>query len=108
MTYKIHITKAAERDLIAAADYIEFGLYNPTAANALLDEVDERICALSTQPKRYAIVDDPILREWHIRFLPVKNYLVFYTVSDEEQTVMIVRFLYRKRNWISILAAAME
>jgi plasmid stabilization system protein ParE len=108
MTYKIHITRAAERDLTAAADYIEFNLCNPDAADALLAEADERIRRLSAHPKRYTIVEDPVLRGWQLRPLPVKNYLAFYTVSDENQTVTIVRFLFKKRNWVSILASAME
>ena len=37
MSYKLHITKAAERDLIDAADYIEVTLKNPEAADHLLD-----------------------------------------------------------------------
>lgn len=31
------------------------------------------------------------------------NYLAFYTVDDATQTVHIVRFLYGKSNWITIL-----
>jgi plasmid stabilization system protein ParE len=103
MTYKIHITKAAERDLISAADYIEFTLCNPQAADALLNRADQLISSLSNHPERYAIVDDPVLRGWAIRFVQVNNYLAFYTVSEKDQTVHIVRFLYGKRDWMSIL-----
>lgn len=37
MSYSIHITATAERDILRAADYIEFTLKNPTAAEHLLD-----------------------------------------------------------------------
>ena len=36
MKYDIHITRAAEKDLNSAADYIEFVLLNPQAADDLL------------------------------------------------------------------------
>jgi len=36
MSYKIHITAAAERDLLKAADYIEFSIKNPDAADHIL------------------------------------------------------------------------
>lgn len=103
MNFQIHITKAAEKDLISAADYIEFNLYNPKAADDLLDRAEEPIQSLVSLPERYAIVDDPVLKSWGIRFIQIGNYLAFYTISEERQTVYIVRFLYGKRDWISIL-----
>ena len=33
MNYQVHITKTAEHDIAKAADYIEFVLKNPQAAN---------------------------------------------------------------------------
>jgi plasmid stabilization system protein ParE len=108
MTYQVHITKAAERDLNAAADHIEFHLHNPLAADALLDRAERAILSLSDHPKRYAIVDDPVLRGWAIRFVQVNHYLAFYTVSEKDQTVHIVRFLYGKRDWMSILRGGFD
>lgn len=103
MNYEVRITRAAENDLNEAADYIEFVLLNPQAADDLLDTVEETLPTLAQYAQRYALVDDPVLRAWGIRFVQIKNYLAFYTISEEEQKVYIVRFLYGKRNWISIL-----
>ena len=49
------------------------------------------------------LVDDPVLASWGIRFLIVNNYLAFYTIDKEKQTVIVVRFLYQKSNWNVIL-----
>lgn len=38
MSYQVHITSTAEHDIMRAADYIEFTLKNPNAADNLLDE----------------------------------------------------------------------
>ena len=103
MNYEVHFTRATENDLNEAADYIEFVLLNPQAADDLLDTVEETLPTLAQYAQRYALVDDPVLRAWGIRFVQIKNYLSFYTISEEEQKVYIVRFLYGKRNWISIL-----
>ena len=103
MNYDIRITRAAEKNLSSAADYIEFVLLNPQAADALLDEAESKICELSVFPEKFALADDPVLKDWGIRFTLVKNYIVFYVVSEEDRTVYIVRFLYGKRDWISIL-----
>ena len=40
MKYDIHITNAAEKDLSSVADYIEFVLLNPMAADDLLEEAE--------------------------------------------------------------------
>lgn len=103
MSYEIHITKAAERDLENALDYIELVLFNPQAADDLMDEIEKNVANLSQLPKKHTLVDDPVLKAWGIRFVTVKNYLIFYTISKQEKRVHIVRFLYGKRNWISML-----
>ena len=101
MTWHIHITKTAEKDLISAVSYIEFVLKNPSAADNLLDIADKKISELSSFPEAHAIADDPVLSAWGIRFIVINNYLAFYTILGD--TVYIVRFLYGKRDWLSIL-----
>lgn len=103
MSYRLHITNTAERDLTQAADYIEFVLKNPSAADALLEEADRKINALRPFPKEHPLVDDKLLASWGIRFVQVKNYLAFYVVSEMEEQITVVRFLYAKSNWLSIL-----
>ncbi len=103
MKYELYITRSAENDLNEAADYIEFVLMNPQAADDLLDAVEETLPTLSEYAERHALVDDPVLKAWGIRFVQIRNYLAFYAISETEQKVYIVRFLYGKRNWISIL-----
>ena len=103
MNYEIRITAKAQYDINQTADYIEFSLKNPQAAMTLLDEIDLEISSLSQMPQRYALVSDKLLSAWGIRYVKVKNYLVFYTISDETATVHIVRFLYGKSNWRVLL-----
>ena len=103
MSYQLHITSTAEHDIMRAVDYIEFTLKNPQAADNLLDAVTKQIGALSEFPHKFRIVDDPVLASWEIRFVIINNYLAFYTINEEKQTVIVVRFLYQKSNWCFIL-----
>ena len=103
MTYSVHITNKGEQDIIEAADYIEFTLLNPSAADSLLDAAENEIGKLSFMPEKYPIIDDPVLKKWEIRFIPVKNYLAFYVIDEDTHTVHIIRFLHGKRNWKKIL-----
>lgn len=103
MNYYLHITMTAERDMALAADHIEFVLKNPQAADHLLDEAESQINALVQFPKKFPLVEDKLLASWGIRFIKVNNYLAFYVISEVDMQVTIVRFLYGKSNWVSIL-----
>ena len=101
--YNIDISINAERDIREAIEYIDVELQNPAAAENLLDEVEEAIFSLSDMPKRHPLANDDVLAGWGIRFFPVQNYLVFYIVREETKTVVIERFLHRRRDWNTIL-----
>ncbi|RDU24180.1 type II toxin-antitoxin system RelE/ParE family toxin [Anaerosacchariphilus polymeriproducens] len=103
MSYRIHITSAAERDLNRAADHIEFVLKNPKVADDLLYEAEKQINSLADFPEKFRLVDDSVLSSWGIRFVIVNGYLAFYTISEEYGLVIVVRFLFQKSNWNSIL-----
>lgn len=103
MNYQLHITATAERDMLLAADHIEFVLKNPQAADHLLDEADRQINALTQFPKKFSLVEDKVLASWGVRYTQVNNYLAFYIISEEDRQIIIVRFLYAKSNWASIL-----
>lgn len=103
MSYSIHITATAEQDLINALNHIEFVLKNPKAADDLLDESKFKINSLAEFPAEFRLVDDMLLASWGIRFVVVSGYLAFYVIFEERNQVTIVRFLYRKSNWPSIL-----
>ncbi len=103
MNYTIHITSAAKRDIMQAADCIEFVLKNPKAADDLLDETEKKINSLSEFPEKFQLVGDPVLASWGIRLIVINNYLAFYKISKKNMQIHIVRFLYQKSNWISLL-----
>ena len=103
MSYQVYITSTAEHDIMRAADYIEFVLKNSDASNNLLDTATEQIGSLSDLPQKFRQVDDHVLASWGISFVIINNYFAFYIINEEKQTVIIVRFLYKKSNWSSIL-----
>lgn len=103
MNFRVQTTDQFEQDLNRTLDYIEFTLKNSRAADDLLDEAEHTVASLSQMPERYALAGDELLASWGIRLVRVKNYLAFYTVDRETQTVQVIRFLYGKSDWRSIL-----
>lgn len=101
--YKIVVTEPAEQDLKGAISYFANELKNPTVAMDLLNDFNNKVTSLSDMPKRYKTVEDEYLATKGIRLMTVSNYLVFYVVHDDTDTVSIIRFLYGRRDWNSIL-----
>ena len=83
--------------------YISDNLCNKQAATRLIGLLDKNIRSLSDMPERYHLVKDDYLKNVGIRYISVKNYIIFYTVSATKQKVYVVRILYGKRNWVDIL-----
>lgn len=101
--YKISITTSALQDYHKAEDYIVKKLYSNNGAFNLAKGFRETIKDLKFLPTKYPLCKDSLLHTWGIRFVPVKNYLLFYIVREDEQKVYVIRFLYSKRNWQKIL-----
>lgn len=101
--YNVEVTQIAEQDYYKAEAYIKYELYNQKAAAGLAKKLHEAIKDLSFFPTKYPICNDDFLRVWEIRFVPVKNYLLFYGVREDESAVYVIRFLYAKSAWQNIL-----
>ena len=101
--YHIDITEPAENDINEAVKYISEQLLNPSAAGKLVDDAESAIYSLAEMPQRRALVNDDDLARLGFRFIPVKNYLVFYIIREDKKTVVIQRFLYGRRDWATIL-----
>ena len=101
--YTVTITEPAEQDLNSAVEYYLNVLKAPKAAQTLLDEIEEKLNFLSTNPLVYEIEYDNYLQERNIRSVLVRNQLVFYIVNQNSEEVIIIRILYARRNWLSIL-----
>ena len=76
--------------------YITDQLKAPEAAINLLDELENSIARLSDFPYAYALYRPIRHMETEYRFIPVKNYTVFYSVKEPEKVVEIHRILYAK------------
>lgn len=65
---------------------------SPENADAQLSRLEDRINKLDNLPKRFPKYKNDI------RFMPVDNYLVFYTVDDNSKDVYVLRVMYGKRD----------
>ena len=95
---KIVYTNTARRDLREIYEYIAYTLLVPNTAKAVSEKIMREARSLESLPER-----NPLYRDepWHsqgVRFLRVKNYLFFYTVNPDADTVSIARIMYGGRD----------
>lgn len=103
LTYRLLITDLGEADLRDIADYITNELLEPSAARKIISRIAESASQLEQMPFRNGLVRDERLAANGIRHLLVDSYIVFYVISEKEETVTIIRILNGKRNWSSLL-----
>ena len=98
MRMKIVYTHTARQDLREIYGYIAYTLLVPETARSLTDKFMSEVRSLEEFPERNPLYKD---EPWHsqgVRFLSVKNYLVFYTVKAETETVSVARIMYGGRD----------
>ncbi len=95
--YKVVYLPIACRQLEEAVAYIAENLCAPDAADDLINAVDEAVRALSEMPYRHALYPLLFAMKREIRFVPVRNYNLFYVVNEDRKTVEIWRFIHQLR-----------
>ncbi len=101
--YKVLMTQPATNDLKGISEYIARELKEPAIARKLVSKIKAAVMSLEQMPTRHALVSDEKLSFQGIRKFMVDNYIIFYVISEKDATVTIVRILYGKRNWASLL-----
>ena len=101
--YKVKITPQASAQMLEIFSYISNTLKEPLTAERLLDELQKRILSLDTMPRRVALVDEEPWRSYGIHKMPVKNFLVYFWVNEEQKEVHITAVIYGKRDQLEQL-----
>ena len=90
----------SRRDLDEIFDYISRELENPVAAHETVNAILDGAESLEGFPFVGSLVEGiPFLKEY--RFLPVRNYLIFYRVTESQ--IFVDWILYKKRDYSQLL-----
>jgi plasmid stabilization system protein ParE len=99
--YTLNFAKHFHDDVKSSVNYIKNTLQAPAASERLKDEIRKTYKNIRQNPFMYPVVPNDYLASMGFRFTMVKNYMLFYII-DEKQ-INIIRFLYGRRDWITIL-----
>lgn len=92
--YKVIITNHALHSMKEIRDYIAQELLNPTAAIRHLELFRSEMKKLSDMPERHKLIDE---QPWHnegVRKVRVKNYYIYFWISEEELAVYVTDVIY--------------
>jgi toxin ParE1/3/4 len=101
--YTVEVTDSAQSDIKEIVSYLSLELKNPLSAKRILSKFRENILSLEEMPKRQNLVKDEVLSNRGIRKLLVDNYFIFYIVDDSKHKVTVIRTLYARRDWESLV-----
>lgn len=101
--YKVELTEPAEQDFRGVYRYIATELSALETAFATMKALETAMRSLQELPKRNPLVRDERLAALGYRRMIAKNYSIFYRVEEKKGVVYIVRILYNRCDWQSIL-----
>ena len=101
--YRVDISEPAEKDLRDIVRYISAQLSAPITAIKMMDTMEEAVAGLALMSQKCSFVTDEKLAMLGYRKLPVKNYIVIFTVDQKSKVVDVERILYARRDWQRIL-----
>lgn len=96
-TYNVKITTQAEKQLQEIVNYIASELKAPKAALSLLNDMERMISSLSQFPQRFTLTDEEPWRTCGVHKMPVKNFLIYFWIDEENSKVQVTAVIYSKR-----------
>ena len=103
MDYRITLTPQATEQIQQTMLYITQTLQAPQAARHWADLLYNKIAGLSFMPARHPLTEE---EPWHtegIRKMPVKNFLIYYLIDEENKNVIITAIIYGRRDRLAAL-----
>ena len=98
---ELHISAAAQADLLEIKAYIEQEFDNPAAALAAVRRITNRIRVLRDHAYIGARLSSIVTMESDYRYLVSGQYLIFYRVYGKD--IYIDRILHGRRNYMRVL-----
>ena len=101
--YKVIVTPQAARQVKETARYIKYVLCAPMAAEAFLKTIQESIASLNQFPNRIGLATEEPWHSYGIHKMVIYNYLVYFWINEEFNSVHVVAFARGNRNQRQIL-----
>ena len=98
MAYNVLLTEHARDDLKSIYEYIAFELLSPDTASGMIKGILAASKGLNSFPSRNPLYHEEPWKSMEVRFVPYKNYIIFYKVDDTYKTVTVARIMFGGRD----------
>ena len=98
MEYEIVISDTCLEEIEKNCDYIKNVLKAEPASNRLRKKIRKIIRELKNSPKIYAKIDKTDRVGRNYRRIVIDNYVIIYTIVEEDKTILISHMYYGGRN----------
>ena len=78
-------------------------MYNFSFSKIIDEDIDSCYSYIKEKPYSRPLVNDKLLAVLGIRSIKINNYLLFYSIEEDNNIVNVITFMYSKRDWINIL-----
>ena len=106
--FELKFSEKINSDIVSTLKYISEVLEAPKAAENHYEELIKTYDKLKENPHRRPLVQNKYLASKGIRSISIKNYVLIYKIDEDDNTVLLFRFLYCRRDWINILTKDLE
>lgn len=96
--FNYRLTEKAQADLDEIIGHIALELFNPKAAASFLEKVQKAIERVCVFPECEPLVQNEFLPNSAVRKCVLGNYVMYYLPMLEDETILIVRFIYGRRS----------
>ncbi|MBD5497534.1 MAG: type II toxin-antitoxin system RelE/ParE family toxin [Lachnospiraceae bacterium] len=101
--YKVIYSPAAFDDIRNIYLYIAQEIQVPDTAQNQVNRIRKKIRSLDFAPNRYSLVEWEPWKSMQMHKMPVDNYVVYYLVEEQTDTVTVVRIFYSGQDVKSII-----
>ena len=100
MEYEIVISDTCIEEIEENCNYIEKVLKAEQASNRVRDKIRKTIRGLKNSPKIYAKIEKTDRAGRDYRRIVIDNYVIIYTIVEEDKTILISHMYYGGRNYL--------
>lgn len=103
MSYNVFFTDTAKADLRTIAFKIADLSKDKELAKRFVSELRQSTKRLGVFPESGALPQDRVLKSAGYRFIPYKDYLIFYLVDKEQKKVYIMSVFHGKMDYMRVM-----
>ena len=100
MEYRVKLTDQFLDEFEEICDYISNKLKNIDASNRLREKVIYNIFLLENSPRMCIEIENVDRAERQYRRLVINNYVILYTIDEEQKIIYIAHIYYGGRNYL--------